>query len=150
TRARNGHALLHYSARPSGGLSEPSPARLGERAKVPLPLHRSDERSGFCRGSRDFGALPATCLRLPRRSTQLQSAIISRALSREGALERSSTGWTVGTFARPRARSASERSEYRGDCPVRDREGQGGRVRPQTKSERAKVPLPLHPSDERS
>ena len=43
-----------------------------------MPLHTSDERSGFSRGSRDFVALLATCLPLPRRSTQLQSAIERR------------------------------------------------------------------------
>src|ERR1051325_8299755 len=37
---------------------------MGERAKVPLPLHRSDERPGFSHGSRDFVALPATSLLL--------------------------------------------------------------------------------------
>src|SRR5262245_50197402 len=38
---------------------------MGERAKVPLPLHQSDERSGFSRGSRDVVALRATSSRLP-------------------------------------------------------------------------------------
>src|SRR5215510_4655084 len=39
----------------------------------------------FSRGSRDFVALLATCLRLPWPATQLQSAV-----------ERSSNGWTSG------------------------------------------------------
>src|SRR5262245_48332009 len=97
-----------YSARPLGGLSEPSPARGASGRR--FLCHCTDLTSAwvFSRGSRDFVALPATCLRLPRRSTQLQSAV-----------ERSSIGWTVGTFARPRG-------------------------------ERAKVPLPLHRSDDRS
>src|ERR1043165_1416610 len=68
----------------------------------------------------------------------------ARVLS--GQLQRSSIGWTVGTFARPRVRSASERSEYRGTAPRGA--SPGGGERPPTKSERAKVPLPLHRSDE--
>src|SRR5205814_3988932 len=76
-----------------GGLRPPK--TKSERAKVPLPLHKSDERSGFSRGSRDFVALLATCLLLPKRRTQLQSAI-----------ERSSIGWTDGTFA---CRTSAER-----------------------------------------
>src|SRR5205814_5570031 len=76
-----------------GGLRPPK--TKSERAKVPLPLHESDERSGFSRGSRDVVALLATCLLLPKRRTQLQSAI-----------ERSSIGWTDGTFA---CRTSAER-----------------------------------------
>jgi len=47
------------------------PQTKSDRAKVPLPLHRSDDRSVF------FAWEP--CLRPPRRSTHLQSAITLRA-----------------------------------------------------------------------